>query len=263
MPKTPKERWYAVVNGREGTKIYYAKWDDIKHNALGVSHCKYKGCNTKALAEQYIKDTPARVSPMPIIDTATMRTDIAEVPVVQTAAPREIERERVESGDIDTTGQGAGLADAEPSVVLTQPTEDNVNFPEDATPSVALSDEQLRILECVRRGQNVFYTGPAGTGKSILIRAIIRLLSEHRKLAITASTGAASVILPGGRTLYSWAGIGQGTKNVDLLLKDLYSKEKKAARKRWRQTDCLIIDESQSTRVAMRQDDTNRLTQFL
>lgn len=66
------------------------------------------------------------------------------------------------------------------------------------------------------------------------------------RIAITAFTGAASVAFPGGRTLHSWAGIGQGTLKAKLLLEDIQTKkELKAAKKRWRQTDCLLIDESQ------------------
>jgi len=59
---------------------------------------------------------------------------------------------------------------------------------------ISLSDEQKNVLELVLTGTNVFYTGSAGTGKSVLLREIIKSL--HKKLvkmpdavAVTASTG--------------------------------------------------------------------------
>ncbi|KAF9047152.1 hypothetical protein BDZ89DRAFT_941675 [Hymenopellis radicata] len=59
---------------------------------------------------------------------------------------------------------------------------------------VFLSQEQKAILSLVQDGQSVFYTGSAGTGKSVLLREIIKTLKKkHAKstdaVAITASTG--------------------------------------------------------------------------
>ncbi|KAJ6476576.1 hypothetical protein DFH09DRAFT_865533, partial [Mycena vulgaris] len=60
--------------------------------------------------------------------------------------------------------------------------------------SVFLSDEQKRVLRLVENGLSLFYTGSAGTGKSVLLREIIKVLKmRHGKadgaMAITASTG--------------------------------------------------------------------------
>jgi hypothetical protein len=57
------------------------------------------------------------------------------------------------------------------------------------------SDEQLRILDLVAKGRNVFFTGSAGVGKSFVLNKISELLkSEGLKqfddFFITASTGA-------------------------------------------------------------------------
>jgi hypothetical protein len=60
-------------------------------------------------------------------------------------------------------------------------------------PSVVLTDEQRKVLVLVREGHNVFFTGPAGTGKSITLRAVLAALRDTHgqdQLAITASTGA-------------------------------------------------------------------------
>ncbi|EEB86598.1 hypothetical protein MPER_16390 [Moniliophthora perniciosa FA553] len=59
---------------------------------------------------------------------------------------------------------------------------------------VFLSQEQSQILKLVENGMSVFYTGSAGTGKSVLLREIIKTMrKKHAKsmdaVAITASTG--------------------------------------------------------------------------
>lgn len=77
--------------------------------------------------------------------------------------------------------------------------------------AITLSDEQLLVLDLVvNKGQSVFFTGPAGTGKSVLMRAIIAdLKRKHAKepgrVAVTASTGLAACNI-GGMTLHSFSG---------------------------------------------------------
>ncbi|KAJ7289129.1 hypothetical protein C8J57DRAFT_1013701, partial [Mycena rebaudengoi] len=66
--------------------------------------------------------------------------------------------------------------------------------PSKKVPAVFLSQEQTQILKLVGDGNNVFYTGSAGTGKSVLLREIIKTLRKtHSKasdaVAITTSTG--------------------------------------------------------------------------
>ncbi|KAI0078712.1 hypothetical protein K474DRAFT_1565970, partial [Panus rudis PR-1116 ss-1] len=60
--------------------------------------------------------------------------------------------------------------------------------------TVTLSKEQKHILELVQKGESVFYTGSAGTGKSVLLREIIKTLKMKNSktadaVAVTASTG--------------------------------------------------------------------------
>ncbi|KAI6096915.1 hypothetical protein EDD16DRAFT_1499868 [Pisolithus croceorrhizus] len=61
-------------------------------------------------------------------------------------------------------------------------------------PKVVLSQEQTQILQLVEEGKSLFYTGSAGTGKSVLLREIIKSLRKRYNkspdaIAITASTG--------------------------------------------------------------------------
>lgn len=63
-----------------------------------------------------------------------------------------------------------------------------------------LSDEQQRVLDMVlNERKSLFFTGSAGTGKSVLLRAIIDKLGERygSQLAVTASTGIAACNING------------------------------------------------------------------
>ena len=111
---------------------------------------------------------------------------------------------------------------------------------------IHLSEEQRQILDMVtNRRQSVFFTGSAGTGKSVLMREIIKTLKatykrETDRVAITASTGLAACNV-GGVTLHSFAGIGLGKEAVPELVKKIKRNQK--AKNRWLRTKILIIDE--------------------
>lgn len=53
---------------------------------------------------------------------------------------------------------------------------------------VVLSDEQKQVVKTVVSGQNLFFTGSAGTGKSLLLRKIVGLLPSDTTF-VTAATG--------------------------------------------------------------------------
>lgn len=109
--------------------------------------------------------------------------------------------------------------------------------------AICLSEEQIKILELIKKGKSVFFTGSAGTGKSVLLRSVIKSLKQKYgsdKVAITASTGLAACNI-GGSTLHSFAGIGLGKESSDLLLRKV--KRNKKAVKRWKKINALIVDE--------------------
>lgn len=115
-----------------------------------------------------------------------------------------------------------------------------------ALPKFFLSEEQKCILSAVvDEGKSIFFTGSAGTGKSVLMKTIITKLrqkytKEPDRVAVTASTGLAAVNIDGS-TLHSFAGIGLGREPAAELLKKIRRNPK--TRQRWIRTKILIIDE--------------------
>lgn len=111
---------------------------------------------------------------------------------------------------------------------------------------VFLSDEQKSVLDLVaEKKKSVFFTGSAGTGKSVLLRETIKVLRDKHKrepdrVAVTASTGLAACNV-GGVTLHSFAGIGLGKEPVPELVKKIKRNQK--AKNRWMRTKVLIVDE--------------------
>lgn len=112
--------------------------------------------------------------------------------------------------------------------------------------AISLSSEQQQVIDLViKNKQSVFFTGPAGTGKSVLMRAIIQELKrkwvrDPERLSVTASTGLAACNI-GGMTLHSFAGIGLGKEDVPTLVRKIRRNPK--AKNRWLRTNTLIIDE--------------------
>ncbi|WVR08671.1 hypothetical protein IAU60_005729 [Kwoniella sp. DSM 27419] len=111
---------------------------------------------------------------------------------------------------------------------------------------VTLSAEQQKVLSLVvQEGKNIFFTGSAGTGKSVLLRELIKNLRRKFStapdaVAVTASTGIAACNI-GGVTLHSFGGVGLALEKPEILLSKLRKNKKAAAR--WARTKVLIIDE--------------------
>ena len=108
------------------------------------------------------------------------------------------------------------------------------------TDDVKLTPTQNEAYSYMAQGKSIFLTGPAGTGKSTLIKLFRKVYGSQKNIAITSTTGISAILL-GGTTLHSYLGIGLGTGSVGALttkiLKTPY------LRKKWKQVDVLIIDE--------------------
>jgi ATP-dependent DNA helicase PIF1 len=103
-----------------------------------------------------------------------------------------------------------------------------------------MTKDQSRVIECASKGENVFYTGSAGTGKSSLLKYLQIITRKVPGVYATAPTGLAAIHIS-GTTIYYWAGIGLGNKDYKTLLREI--KKNKAAYKRWMDVQLLIIDE--------------------
>ena len=101
--------------------------------------------------------------------------------------------------------------------------------------------KQKTALDILKLGHNVFLTGPAGSGKTYLLKQYIDYLkSKNIGVAVTASTGIAATHM-NGQTIHSWCGMG---------IKDVFSEadytklqSKGYHQKSFEKTKVLIIDE--------------------
>jgi ATP-dependent DNA helicase PIF1 len=106
-----------------------------------------------------------------------------------------------------------------------------------------LSKEQQIAFDKYIEGDNIFITGPGGSGKSALIQKI----NEHsrrtqKEIHVCALTGCAAVLLnANATTIHSWAGIGLGNGTIEQLI--LKIKANKYSKKMWKQTEVLVVDE--------------------
>jgi len=108
---------------------------------------------------------------------------------------------------------------------------------------MTLSREQSFALEKFKRGENLFITGPGGTGKTRLIHTFITYMEQnHISYQVCALTGCATVLIGcGARTLHSWSGIKlcKGSSK-DIIKRVIHNKH---AVKAWKSVKVLIIDE--------------------
>ncbi|MBU4536560.1 AAA family ATPase [Patescibacteria group bacterium] len=101
--------------------------------------------------------------------------------------------------------------------------------------------KQSEALKILKMGQNVFLTGPAGSGKTYLLNQYINFLkSKSVPVGVTASTGIAATHM-NGTTIHSWSGLGikdsLSALDVESLLEKAYLK------RRFKYAQVLIIDE--------------------
>jgi ATP-dependent DNA helicase PIF1 len=108
-----------------------------------------------------------------------------------------------------------------------------------------MNPDQTKAFELAAAGHNLFITGAAGTGKSFLLRNIIKRLKQIRTVAVTASTGTAAFIIQ-GITLHSWFSMGLAKEPVEVMIQRL--KKYGTCSENIRKTQTLIIDEISQVR---------------
>lgn len=108
---------------------------------------------------------------------------------------------------------------------------------------MSFSIEQRIAFDRFILGQNLFITGPGGTGKTFLIKEMVRYMREQGIVyQVCAMTGCASVLLgQGTKTLHSWSGMGLANGNGKAIYeKIIYNKKTKGSLKK---VSVLIVDE--------------------
>jgi len=106
-----------------------------------------------------------------------------------------------------------------------------------------LSKEQQIAFNKYVEGNNIFITGPGGTGKTALIQKIYESAkSQFKNIQVTALTGCAAILLNcNAKTLHSWAGVGLVNGTIEQLVAKI--KKSKFLREVWTQTEILVVDE--------------------
>ena len=106
-----------------------------------------------------------------------------------------------------------------------------------------LNDQQQEIFQKYLQGENIFISGPGGTGKTFLIKTIVNHATESMKsFKVCAMTGCAAILLEcGATTLHAFAGIGLATGSVNQVVDRVAKNRKK--RQNWNKIDLLIVDE--------------------
>lgn len=105
------------------------------------------------------------------------------------------------------------------------------------------SIDQQYAFNRFKRGENLFITGPGGSGKTYLIKNMIQsMISDGVRYQVCAMTGCAAVLLgSGARTLHSWCGMGLATGPKEAIVKKMIHHKK--AVDNMKKVRVLIVDE--------------------
>jgi hypothetical protein len=152
-------------------------------------------------------------------------------------------RPKTAARSVDLVNGGGGGGGGKRKAAASVPAQSSAEAAAIIFNDMRLAPEQRQVMRVVARGENIFFTGAAGTGKSFLLRvAIDGLRAQHGDdaVAVTASTGAAACNI-GGTTLHAFAGCGLADKPVGALVAMVH--RNRQAKARWDRTEVLVCDE--------------------
>lgn len=106
-----------------------------------------------------------------------------------------------------------------------------------------LSIEQTFAFNKFKKGENLFITGPGGTGKTKLIHHFVNYMHNMGlKFQVCAMTGCAALLLGcKSRTLHSWSGIKLAKGTIDETIRQVIRNKKTVSS--WKNINILIVDE--------------------
>ena len=106
-----------------------------------------------------------------------------------------------------------------------------------------LSLEQQYAFAKFKKGENLFITGPGGTGKTRLIQHLVSHMKQSSvSYQVCALTGCAAVLLNcAAKTIHSWSGVKVGRGSPEQIISRIMRNRNVA--KSWRETQVLIVDE--------------------
>lgn len=106
-----------------------------------------------------------------------------------------------------------------------------------------LSEEQEAVFADVIALRNILVTGPAGTGKSFLLKVLRQYFKAMMlRVGIVGSTGMAAVNV-NGLTLHTWAGLGLGDGALDKMVFRILKAHNRRPFENIKNTNHLCIDE--------------------
>jgi ATP-dependent DNA helicase PIF1 len=107
----------------------------------------------------------------------------------------------------------------------------------------SLSLEQKYAFAKFQQKQNVFITGPGGTGKTRLIQFLVSQMKQAgRQYQVCALTGCAAVLLQcNAKTIHSWSGVKLCKGAKDQIIYRIMRNSTLA--KTWRNIETLVVDE--------------------
>jgi ATP-dependent DNA helicase PIF1 len=112
------------------------------------------------------------------------------------------------------------------------------------------AQQKIAATSAIENRNNIFITGSAGTGKTFLLKYVIQeLVRKYERELEGSGTSAVAVVAPtgisainvGGQTIHSFAGIGLGAGDPNIIISKVL--KNKASVERWQKCQVLIMDE--------------------